>query len=80
MAAATSEPVKKRRPQGPRVVKPRTLYLAVKGTIEGEIKVFEGANLEALVDLQTMEPGVYKVAKYTVQPNRKPAAAPTPTA
>lgn len=73
-APTPAAPAKKRRPQGPRTVKPKTLYVAVKGSVE-EIRVFEDA--DQVMDLQDSEPGVYKVKRHVMatKPRAKPEGA-----
>ncbi len=69
-----TDTVKKRKPQGPRKVKPKTLYIAVKGTIE-EMKVLDSA--EDVIDLQEANPGAYRIVKHTLPMKVKAPAATT---
>lgn len=80
-APSNTAPVKKRKPQGPRVVKPKTIYIAINKSNMDDLQVFDDA--EKVMDLQDTQPGVYTVKRHRMEVKRRapsPSADPAPTA
>lgn len=71
--APTATTTTRRKPQGPRIQKPRTLFVAVNGD---QLEVFEANELEKLVDLQTGAPGQWKVMKKVLEVKKRSNPAP----
>jgi len=68
---------KKRKPQGPRIVKPKTLYIAMKND-GSDFQVFDDA--EQVLSLHETDPGAWKVKRHVLPMKGRTASAPTPAA